>query len=48
MKWYKLVALQMLPIVCIITAGFLAYKGIDGWGWFLFIAACLSYYYEEN
>lgn len=24
--------------VCLLVAGYLAGKGLDGWGWFLFVA----------
>ena len=30
---------NMLSIACAVIAGFLAWKGQDGWGWFLFVAA---------
>lgn len=29
---------QILPVVSVICAAFLAYNGIEGWGWFAFIA----------
>ncbi len=28
----------LLPIICVLSAAFLAFHGISGWGWFLFIA----------
>ena len=30
--------LNALPIVCVICATLLAIKGIDGWGWLVFVA----------
>ncbi len=34
--------LVILPsIICVLTAAILAYKRIEGWGWFLFIAVLL-------
>jgi len=29
---------QILPVVSVVCAAFLAYHGISGWGWFAFIA----------
>ena len=28
---------ELPSIACFCLAGFLAYNGIDGWGWFLFV-----------
>lgn len=35
----KLLIMYLIPIISIISAAILAYHGIQGWGWFLFIAA---------
>lgn len=29
---------QILPVVSVVCAAFLAYNGVEGWGWFAFIA----------
>jgi hypothetical protein len=35
--------LSLTPILgCIVAAGMLAVKGLDGWGWFLFVAVLLA------
>jgi len=34
--------LLLLPLVCICLAALLALKGIEGWGWFLFVAVLCS------
>jgi hypothetical protein len=28
-------------VICLSLAGAIAYKGIDGWGWFLFVSLFL-------
>lgn len=43
MKDFAIVALCKLPtLVSLIAAAWLAYKGADGWGWFLLIAVLVS------
>lgn len=34
----KSIAGNVVAISCVIAAAVLAYKGLDGWGWFLFVA----------
>lgn len=29
---------QVLPVISVICGAILAYNGIEGWGWFVFIA----------
>jgi hypothetical protein len=29
----------LFPLISVVIAGILAVRGIDGWGWFLFVAA---------
>jgi hypothetical protein len=33
---------QIVPIAAIISAAILAFKGVDGWGWFLVVGFLLS------
>ena len=28
----------LFPLLCVVIAGVLAVRGLDGWGWFLFAA----------
>lgn len=28
----------LFPLLCVVIAGVLAVRGLDGWGWFLFTA----------
>ena len=35
MRW---VFMNFLPLVCVLCAAVLAWRGVDGWGWFLFVA----------
>ena len=30
----------MTPVAAIGVAGWLCYEGVDGWGWFAFLAFC--------
>lgn len=41
MDW-TLFLVILMPITSIIVAGILAYKKIEGWGWFLLIALVLA------
>lgn len=42
MDYFVLTAMVTAVLSCIGISGFLCYKGIEGWGWFLFIALMLS------
>lgn len=32
----------MVPITALVAAAFLIYKQVPGWGWYLFVAACVA------
>ena len=34
-------------LVALGIAGYLAFEGKEGWGWFLFVAVCLGYFEVE-
>jgi ABC-type phosphate transport system auxiliary subunit len=36
--WVWIVVRSAVSLGCIAAAGFMAVKGIEGWGWFLFVA----------
>lgn len=38
---------NLTSIACVISAVFLAYNGIDAWGWFLVVAS-LSFVYPKS
>lgn len=41
MMTIKLLICNLASIVCAVASGFLCYKGVDGWGWFLFLTLLL-------
>lgn len=34
----KAFMILLFPLLCVVLAGILAIRGVDGWGWFLFAA----------
>jgi hypothetical protein len=53
MKYLGLLFIGILvPLICIIIAGIMAIKGIDGWGWFIFASVVtargFSYKHEDK
>jgi hypothetical protein len=32
----------LFPLISVTIAGILAFRGLDGWGWFLFAAVCCA------
>jgi hypothetical protein len=38
MEWFRSVTLALIAIFSIFAAGYLAMQGIEGWGWFIFLA----------
>ena len=43
-----LLLVNLPSIACVIGATILAFHGIAGWGWFLFIAVLLQSYYSSS
>jgi hypothetical protein len=39
---------NLSSIACVIGATILAFHGIAGWGWFLFVAVLLQSYYKSS
>ena len=39
---------NLSSIACVIGATILAFHGIAGWGWFLFVAVLLQSYYSSS
>ena len=35
---FLLLVSNLTSVACVVSAGYLASKGIEGWGWFLFVA----------
>jgi len=38
----KIILVLLLPLFSLIISGILAFYGLKGWGWFLFVAVILS------
>lgn len=36
---FMVIATNLVSIVCVAAATFMAYKQVPGWGWFLFVGA---------
>lgn len=42
MDYFMLGLVGASILSCVSIAGLMAYKGIEGWGWFLFVAVLLT------
>lgn len=42
MKYLIIIVWLLLVMVALLTSGYLCYKGINGWGWFLFAGIILA------
>ena len=50
MKHFIMIAWVLLILITLLVSGYLCYKGVDGWGWFLFagILFAAGYSYTEK
>jgi hypothetical protein len=39
----KYILVNLVSIICIIAAAYIASLGVDGWGWFLFVGAICAH-----